>query len=354
MLQGHFVDLSLDKNLVDVSNSLYQTWLFGRGNTAPLFFTISGFILSYLLLKKDPNKIQGQVLKNIKRGAMLLVIGYALRSNLGSLFSGRINQAFFQVDVLHCIGISLIVVSSIIWLFHNIKLRQLTWVITLVLGCSIFITEPLLSSYQFTGWPVFISNYFTQQHGSVFTILPWLGYVFMGSSLSVIWLNTQLTQAFKTGVLILLGLAMLYSSPFFMWCFHRFDITLLKTVAYNNFLFIRLGYVFIIMAVFNAMSMRIKLPNIIQKLASNTLTIYVIHFALLYGSGFRIGLNQLFHHNLTPFWSAISAVLFVLLCCGLTWSYLQLKPTLKYQLRLLKYQVNRFWNRQKIKLAYSK
>ena len=47
MLQGHFIDGLLDPAFRDKENELFSWWLYFRGITAPVFFTVSGFIVSY-------------------------------------------------------------------------------------------------------------------------------------------------------------------------------------------------------------------------------------------------------------------------------------------------------------------
>ena len=58
MLQGHFIDGLLANSFRDENNIFFSTWLYFRGMTAPVFFTISGFIFMFLLIKEqDPNKM---------------------------------------------------------------------------------------------------------------------------------------------------------------------------------------------------------------------------------------------------------------------------------------------------------
>ena len=51
MLQGHFIDGLLDNAFRDNSNMLFATWKYFRGITAPVFFTVSGFIFTFLLIR---------------------------------------------------------------------------------------------------------------------------------------------------------------------------------------------------------------------------------------------------------------------------------------------------------------
>lgn len=341
MLQGHFVHLTLDTTSFDNEHWLFKSWLFCRGNTAPLFFSISGFILTYILLQKNRPELKVIYRKNVKRGILLICIGYLLRLHLGSVFTGNINQSLLQVDVLHCIGLAIIILSTLIFQLSNLNSNTVKSFILFGTCFFIFLIDPIRSNILFSSGFQFFSNYFTQQFGSVFTLFPWLGYAFFGAGLSVIWQNQLVSQHAKTGLLLIFGWLFVNSSPFFMSMFRVTDYLLFKQVAYNNYLFIRLGYVLIIMAVFNGISAQTKLIKPLQLLSKNTLTIYVIHFIILYGSWFRLGIKQVFQHNLPPFWSAIGAVFFVLICCGASLSYIKTKPYITqryYQYKFMLYR----------------
>ena len=96
MLQGHFISMSYgnyDFYMAEIfknghsSNILFNAWGFMRGLTAPLFFTISGTVFSFLLhlqLRKSESVRFWQlkrVKKGLKRGLMLLLIGYLIQIN---------------------------------------------------------------------------------------------------------------------------------------------------------------------------------------------------------------------------------------------------------------------------------
>ena len=109
MLQGHFIDTLMDVAYKDDSNLAFSIWKYLRGITAPTFFTISGLIFSYLLLKaKQKGTSTQRMRKGFNRGLMLIGIGYVLRIPLVRWLSGAFSTYFLVVDVLQCIGLSLI------------------------------------------------------------------------------------------------------------------------------------------------------------------------------------------------------------------------------------------------------
>ena len=81
----------------------------GSGN-----YTISGLVFSYLLLlafRKGSDK--ERIKKGLFRGLLLLIIGYSLRINIVSWFSGYFDRYILVVDVLQCIGLSLIILIGL-------------------------------------------------------------------------------------------------------------------------------------------------------------------------------------------------------------------------------------------------
>ncbi|WP_297764696.1 heparan-alpha-glucosaminide N-acetyltransferase domain-containing protein, partial [uncultured Muriicola sp.] len=301
MLQGHFVDGLLDPFFRDTSSSVYSLWLYFRGITAPVFFTVSGFIFTYLLIRVPQLGFDNpRIRKGIKRGLELLVIGYLLRLNLFGLLKGELYNAFFLVDVLHCIGISIMVIIAVFLLTS----RQKTWVMpTALLGITLtlFLFEPIYSEWTFSWLPEMFANYFTRANGSVFTIIPWVGYTAFGAFLSVLFKKyTSHSNLYPTaiGLSAIVGISLLYlSSPLFASLSELGGISLFNEIALNNYLFIRLGDVLIVFALFMVFRHYLTQPNLLR-IGQNTLSIYVIHFVILYGSFTGQGLYRFFDHSL--------------------------------------------------------
>ena len=143
MLQGHFVYALLDNTFRNPESILYTTWEYFRGMTAPTFFTITGFVFTYLLIKQSLHGFKNpRVSKGIRRAVKLIACGYALRISLFAVFSGKINASFFYVDVLQCIGVSLILLIGLYLLFY--KKNPLVFQFTVLAGGVLFfILQPL-------------------------------------------------------------------------------------------------------------------------------------------------------------------------------------------------------------------
>lgn len=332
MLQGHFIDGLLDPIFRNLDNTIYSVWLYFRGITAPVFFTVSGFIFTYLLLRSPHQGSDNpRIKKGIRRGLQLLLIGYTLRLNVWGLFYGEIYGGFYLVDVLHCIGLSLLVIIG----FYQLTLtKRPFWFPLLLIGSTLllFLFEPIYKQWSFAFLPTGIANYFTKANGSVFTIIPWLGYTTLGAGLSIIFKRFgNFRYLYPTFILfaLALGLFLVYlSSPLFVALYKITEWELFALIKLNNYLFIRLGDVFIVFAVF--MSIRKYLiNNLLLKIGSCTLATYVIHFIILYGSFTGLGLYKFFHHELTPWVAVVGAICFMIICTFLALAYHKREATIK-------------------------
>ena len=150
MLQGHFVGGLLADAYRDDGNPIYWLWHYCTGITAPVFFTVSGFIFTFLLVKeKDANQVgwrNPRVKKGIRRGFLLIGIAYFLR------------MSFQSVDVLHCIGLSLLLLIATYLLSYQSK-RWVMPAILLSVTLLAFTFEPFYKGLRFESLPLPIANY---------------------------------------------------------------------------------------------------------------------------------------------------------------------------------------------------
>lgn len=333
MLQGHFIDGLLGNEYRDTSNIFFSVWLYFRGITAPVFFTVSGFIFMYLLAKeRDPYKTgwgHVRVRKGIKRGITLIIVAYLLRTNLNNLlFSDYIDMNVRMVDVLHCIGFSLLFLITI-YLFSYQKKKWLMPTILLATTLILFIFAPVYNELNYSYLPIFLANYFTQANGSVFTIFPWFGYASFGAFVGVLFnlfKDKKHIYTYSVGILVVLGGLLIYgTSPLFATIYQNTELQLAKLLSAENYLFQRLGNVLWVFTFF------ILLRNVItskriQTIGQNTLSIYIIHYIILYGSFTGIGLYRFFNHQLTPIEAIIGALIFVIITLVLSFLYNKRKP----------------------------
>lgn len=281
-----------------------------------------------------------RIKKGFWRGLMLIGIGYALRIPLFQWLNLDFGTSFLKVDVLQVIGFSLILVIAVYLLC--LKNTLAFSISMLVLANLIFLTEPLYRNLELPEWPLFLSNYLTKVNGSVFTVLPWFGYMAFGAFIATLfykYLNKKRFRAIIVIGFVVIGMSLIQLSSYgLMLLHHQFDIQLFKDVAYYNYLFTRLGNVLLLFAIFYSFEAYLKRP-LILKIGQKTLSIYVIHFIIIYGSFTGIGLSQIFGPTLNPWQAIVGALLFLVVVCFLSFYYM--KPNVFIYKQLLKFVENK-------------
>lgn len=323
MLQGHFIDTLLAPSFRDKSLLAYHAWLYFRGITAPTFFTVSGLVFTYLLLSAfTKGNDKTRIKKGLLRGVLLIAIGYSLRINIFSWLSGYFNPSFFVVDVLQCIGLALIFLVVLHLIFR--KYSYLFSVVLFFIGCVCFLSEPLYRNLTLESAPLVLANYMSKSNGSVFTILPWFGYSAFGAFISTVFFRHVHRERFKISTIatfFIVGYFLIYhSSWFLMKLYGVFDIELFKQSAHYNYLFTRLGNVLILFGGFYAFEQFLR-QSIIAKIGEKTLSIYVIHFILLYGSFTGYGIKRFLNKLLSPTEAIFGAILFIFVVCVISFNY---------------------------------
>ena len=322
MLQGHFVGGLLADRYRDDNNFIYWLWHYCTGITAPVFFTVSGFIFTFLLVKEsDATKISWQnprVKKGIRRGLMLIGIAYFLR------------MSFQSVDVLHCIGLSLLLLIATYLLSYNRK----AWVMpTILLSTTLlaFTFEPFYKSLTFDFLPLPIANYFTRAHGSFFPIFPWFGYVAFGGFMGYLFQRYKAhPHLYRNAILLFLtvGAFLLWVSHYIVEQLYYINHATFFARLMEDFAYLRLGNVLLVFGFF-ALMRNVITSKLIKTIGQNTLSIYVIHCFVLYGSITSHGLLQHFGGSLKPYQVVLGAPAFIAVCVWLSFIYNRVKPVIK-------------------------
>jgi uncharacterized membrane protein len=318
MLQGHFVSALLSEEYRDTENLFFAMWSYFRGITAPVFFTIAGFIFTFILIRNfKKGWYNPRVRKGVIRGLQLIVIGYILQIRFGRLFKGTINDSFNIVHVLQCLGLSIILIVLIYLISFKFKRRAF-----LVLLCSITITlfffKTEYEQWNYSFLPEFLSNYFTTANGSVFTIIPWFGFTSFGGFLAVIFRKYHLKPNFYRNAIIsmiLVGYTLVANSYEIIRDLKVLTgLQLFEDALQSSYLFVRLGVVLFIFSSF--LFFRNYLTNkTILKIGQLTLPIYVLHAILLYNSITGYGLSRFYYHSLSPFPVIVGAICFLVIIC---------------------------------------
>lgn len=316
MLQGHFTDTLLSPAYRDPSLPLYWLWNYMRGMTAPIFFFTTGLIFVFLLLKdgRAPGS-NDRLGKGIRRGFFLLGVGYLLKVNLPALLGGYINPWYFSLDVLHCIGLALMALIGVYQL--SVRTRVPLILVLLTGGLITFFLDPLLKTVDYSQWPRVLAHFFTREYGSIFTPVPWLGYTLLGGVAGTM-LSKRPHWAFSHTLPLLLAVlgycTTKYSYYAINWLHDFTGWYTFEATMRNNFLLYRLGNVLVVLSIFMWVVPRLpRIPALLPKIGSETLTVYGAHYILLYGTTAGLGLVHLGKGTLDPWTCALGAALFVTL-----------------------------------------
>jgi uncharacterized membrane protein len=302
MVQGHTVDALLSDSYRNEENLIYAVWYFMRGMTAPIFMFTAGTVFTYLFrLVKEPFSKNVRVVKGIKRGLLLIFIGYLLRYPTWSLvdFSNVSEYSwniFFAVDVLHLIGFSLFILLFLFYLSEKLKLND--YILLSLSALLIFSVSPLFFNIDWESFlPRFIAGYFYEGSGSLFPIFPWAGYVVAGGVLgSYLARNPMVFKSIKFSIsLAIIGAAFIIASFAMEYISELLGEVTEDNSASTSIIFFRLGFILILNAMVSFISIKANsIPKFIILIGRNTLLIYVVHLVIIYGSAWNPGLYTYF------------------------------------------------------------
>ncbi len=349
MLQGHFItatfthysEMKSNVRAVGTSgNFVFDFWVHLRGLTAPLFFTITGIIFVFLLLKNhyDNPFDNPRVKKGAKRAIQIIIIGYIIQLNVRNIsyyLSGRINERFFAFHVLHCIGFGILFLILIYIVSTFIKKIPIIFYF-LVLSILIFALKTYFrgmgDNYFPSKAPTIIQNIFHGEY-SIFPFSPWIGYVLFGGFLGAIFrkYETRIQSKSFWCTYLLISIVVL---SILIGVFHLLGLFFFgEQFGNSSYVFFTLMKITLLLSILILINSRFKFKEgIFSAMGQDTLFIYVFHTMILYGAFIGIGFNTYFSKSLSGFEAIVGAILFVLLCALL----IKLKPTAEKHLNSLK------------------
>jgi len=340
MIQGHALDVLLAPAYRQ--GLLFDIWLFLRGLTAPMFFILAGvsFTLSSMRSWDDYLQPSPKLFRRLTRFAFFVLLGYAMHLPAASLRDFQYVdaagwQGWFQVDVLQCMGLTLMGLQILVLLARTPQ-RLARW--GAGLGGAIILLAPLAWTLDWARFlPVPIASYFNSQTGSLFPLFPWAGYVFFGAALGYVLRQWSATPGNFTGMLAAGGLTLIVSgillSKPVMFLYTNLDFWKTSPTLF----LIRAGCVGLLLAVFACLAPRLPVPpRAWRSFAQESLLIYFVHVCILYGSIWNLGLRQVLGSTLAPL-PTLGWICLLLLCMLLlawTWNWFKrAEPRRSYLLR---------------------
>lgn len=327
MIQGHALDVLLAPQYR--GGFFYNGWLFLRGLTAPTFFVLSG--MSFMIASSRKWDLYlaptGALFKRLGRFTMFIFLGYLMHFPVKALrdlqwMDAAGWQSWLQVDVLQCIGVTLIGLQLLIWLAKTpVKLAK----IAAVAGSAVVLLSPVMWKFApLAHLPLVAWSYLSGNGGSLFPLFPWSGYVLFGVVLGYAQVRGRETPAaLPFGSMAALGGLLIFASV----TFQKVPGTIYGSLDFwhtsPNLFLMRIGLVCLILAVVSVLTPRIWIPqSATRSLAEESLTIYFVHICILYGSLWNIGLRQRIGATLTPMltFEWIALLLIAMVALGYGWN----------------------------------
>ena len=300
MVQGHTIDALLADQYRVIDNPIYSLWVFMRGMTAPIFMFTAGTVFTYLFrLVNKPFFQNARTIKGIKRGLLLIFLGYLLRYPTNTVFDfSQVTDyswnTFLAVDVLQLIGLSLFALLFLLYISEKLKLND--YIVFSSAAILIIIVSPLFFYINWNNFlPQFLAGYFYTGTGSLFPFFPWSAYVIAGGVLGSYLAKHPMV--FKTSrfslTLAISGIIIIAASEIGDVLSGIYSYQFTVNSANINLVLFRIGFVLVMNAVVSFISLKANtIPKLLIIVGRNTLLIYVVHLVILYGSAWNVGLFQ--------------------------------------------------------------
>ncbi len=294
MIQTHLYDAWAASNAK--ATTAYTITRFLGGIPARLFMLLVGVSLAIRfeahLTKATPRR--AVIRESAQRGVLMLVLAYVFRVQeyvLGGL--GDNWRDVFRVDILNCIGASLIVVPLI-----AAPLRGRPAYGPALLGAALFLgLGPIVGPARFPGWlPPELTSYLGGQRPLAwFSLFPWAAWPLAGVALGHVWMSaarrgpgSEAKVFLSSGIFGALCTATVIVVRAIDPHVIRYPSEVVQQMGPGAF-FYRLGLIGVLAALAWAVVRRTRRPDgrsrfsVMRQLGTTSLLVYWVHVDLCYG-----------------------------------------------------------------------
>jgi uncharacterized membrane protein len=343
MVQGHTIDALLHP---DFRNSHpHNAWLYLRGLTSCTFLFLSGAAFSLTALRhwEEQGHFTRRSFKRVRRLTFFLALGYFIRFPMGRFADLKFAtperwQSFLAVDVLQNVAVTLLGLQFLIGLSETPRRFA---VACGVFAAAIVALTPLAHGVTWTDYvPLFVASYMSHGTGSLFPLFPWAGFTLLGAVFGATAaplatrerLHHLARILFYSGAFLAVGAGLMGEAGWFEYGVH--DWWRASPLSFVQ----RFGSVLLLLSVIAAAGHFVtRLTPPLQGLAEESLLVYAVHVALLYGSHWTTGLGP----SLGPqppgvvlFWAA--AMILAMTLLALVWNNIErLHPRLAIACRVV-------------------
>ncbi len=310
---------------------------FINGLVAPSFLFVAGFVFVVTSDRKlEEFRTYGKAFwRQLSRIALIWIVGYGLHLPFFSLYRTIYDSTpaqwslFFQSDILHCIAIGLLVIFlGRIFIKKDVAYQ----LFLIIIGCATVLVAPFVWERDFSlTLPGIVASYFNDKQGSIFPILPWLGFLMFGAVAAFAYkrarLNGHETQYFRW--LMFVGLVLLIAGTLFIDLPSHIPSASTAIRANPVFFASRLGIVFLLLvACWYYAEWRKTQQSFVLDVSRESLVVYTAHLLIIYGR-FWNGNSLAYYYGVTfsVLQSAIAtlALIVLMILMAKVWSTLKQK-----------------------------
>ncbi|TAE26596.1 MAG: DUF1624 domain-containing protein [Candidatus Kapaibacterium sp.] len=306
MMQGHTMDAMVSVEYLNVAEFPWNIWHFLRGLTAPTFLIISGAVQIFATKRDATGRVPFKTIqKRVQWGLMLIGMAYLLVFPANRLLdlpfvSHEGWRAFFQTNILHVSGVTLI--FSVLLMSVTRSNRAFAGA-SVCVGLLILAFAPIADSIDwFAVVPEWLGAYFTFKHGSLFAIFPFSAYMFLGIGIGYALAEMPARErerrfppfAFVAGSIALLAGVIGTYSPLTLFPAHDYYL------ASPCFALIRVGCVLVFMGILTYLYAKTRrFEEYYSRLGKKSLYIYTSHLILLFGTPWFGGIARAHYRSMT-------------------------------------------------------
>jgi len=356
MIEAHVVNALLLPVLKE------STWFsaldFANGVVAPSFLFISGFAFALTAdrmstlhdgasrTKKDSFlRLRQPLLHYLRRIGLILLLGYALHLPFFSfrklIHNSSTNEmlAFYQSDILQCIGMSLLIVMLMLFITRTRAYFSLG---VGFLAVATSLATPLIwESPIVMKLPPILAEYLTPKYRSIFPLFPWSTFLFVGSIVGFHYLEAKRegTEHLFMRRLVQLGLGGIALGMFFRWSGINVALGSTSWKGSSGFMLLHLGLIMILAAaLWTVVEHRQKHAAALEIAGRESLFIYMTHLVILYGSAFTgSGIAQVIGMKLSIAQCLLGAAVLITAMWGAAWLWHTFKRSMPIVFRTVQY-----------------
>jgi uncharacterized membrane protein len=317
MVQGHTIDALLAPAYR--SGPIFDAWTFSRGLTSTAFLFAAG--MSYVLATSRERDPEAGRKRRTRRALKLITIGYLMHAPVGILVGSDPDAAvreFLSVDVLQCIGLSLLLMEL---LSARFRARAAQAAAAFALG-GVLLGAAFAGARLDPHGPWFpLESYLSVRGGSLFPLVPFGALVMFGLATGVALFRDPATHvARRLGLFAVLVTALGLGLE---RALVRIDPRVLP-----GQLLVKLGLVMAVSALLAFFLRKVeRLWPWLSTLASETLFLYVSHVWLLYAA--HVGLKAVWGSRLSPAEALLVALILLVFCAASALGYRRAERALR-------------------------